>query len=258
MGSRIRSRRTVRWILAATALAAAASCGAPGVGPPEPAWTRLPPSVDPPTDRPLRAAFLAVDGVYNSELMAPYDVLQHTVFHVQPGIETFVISPDGQPVRTFEGITIVPHHGFDDAPAFDILVVPSAEHSMDTDLDDARLNEWVREVGGRATFVISACDGAFVLAAAGLLDGRQATTFPSDQDAFAARFPTVTVRREPSFVHDGSAITSHGGARSYDPAMYLVDHLYGEDVARGVGRGLLIPWPPAPGTMPALVVPPRP
>ena len=240
--------------LAALALALAA-CGAPAPDLPDHGWVRIPRSVDLPSDRPLRAAFLVVDGVYNSELMAPYDVLQHTVFHVEPGIEPFVVSPDGQPVRTFEGITIVPHHGFDDAPAFDILVVPSAEHSMGTDLEDARLIGWVREFGGRASFVVSACDGAFVLAAAGLLDGREATTFPSDQDAFAARFAEITLRREPSFVHDGPAITSHGGARSYDPAMYLVDHLYGEEVAAGVGRGLLIPWPPAPGTMPARVVP---
>jgi transcriptional regulator GlxA family with amidase domain len=245
-------------LLGALTLLVVVSCGTPAPGRQEPDWTRLPRPTDLPRDRPLRAAFLAVDGVYDSELMAPYDVLQHTVFHTHPGIETFVVSPDGRPVRTFEGITIVPGYGFDDAPAIDILIVPSAEHSMDTDLDDARLIDWVRDVGGRARFVISACDGAFVLAAAGLLDGREATTFPSDQEAFAARFPSVLVRREPSFVHDGAAITSHGGARSYDPAMYLVDHLYGEDVARGVGRGLLIPWPPAPGTMPARVVPPRP
>ena len=129
---------------------------------------------------------------------------------------------------------------------------------MDSDLEDERLIGWVREVGARARFVVSACDGAFVLAEAGLLDGRRATTFPSDQDAFAARYPAVGLEREPSVVHDGPAITSQGGARSYDPAMYLVDHLYGEEVARRVGRGLLIPWPPTPEALPAVVVPPSP
>ena len=49
-------------------------------------------------------------------------------------------------------------------------------------------------------------------------------------------------------------LTSEGGAKSYDVAMYLVDHLYGEEVARGVGRGLIIDWPPAAGEMPARVV----
>ncbi len=57
-----------------------------------------------------------------------------------------------------------------------------------------------------------------------------------------------------SFVHHGKALTSAGGAKSFDVAMYLADHLYGEQAAKGIGGGLIIAWPPAAGTMPALVV----
>ena len=203
----------------------------------------------------LRAGFLVVDGVYNSELMAPYDVLHHTVFHTEPdpGVEVFVVSPDGEPVTTFEGIEIVPHHSFESAPPIDILVVPSAEGSMGADLENRAMIDWVRETAAAADWVVSLCDGAFVLAEAGLLDGRSATTFPSDYDAFAERFPAVHLRINVSFVHDGPFLTSQGGAKSYDVAMYLVDRLYGEEVARGIGRGLLIPWPPEPQEMPSLV-----
>lgn len=229
---------------------------APSSTSPAPAWQRVAPPADLPRDRPLVAGFLIVDGVYNSELMAPYDVLQHTVFHTKPGIAVLTVSPDGQPVRTFEGLTLTPHHSFATAPAMDILVVPSAEHSMDADLDNTALIEWVRERGSAARFVLSLCDGAFVLAKAGLLDGLAMTTFPGDQDHFAEMFPRHRLHRGVSFVHDGKAITSWGGARSYDPAMYLVDHLYGEKVAQGVGRGLVISWPPSREAMPALVVSP--
>lgn len=237
-------------VLTALALGAPAPAGAGGGdGPPDPF---------PPPDRPLRAAFLVVDGVYNSELMAPYDVLHHTVFHTEsrgrgPGIEVFTVSPDGRPVTTFEGLRLDPHHSFEDAPAIDILVVPSAEGSMGRDLEDRRMIDWVRRTAGQARYVMSLCDGAFVLAEAGLLDGRSATTFPADYDAFARRYPEVELRINVSFVHDGELLTSQGGARSYDVAMYLVDLLYGEDVARGVGRGLLLPWPPDPDTAPHMV-----
>lgn len=217
-------------------------------------WSRIPAPDDLPNDRPLRAGFLIVNGVYNSELMAPYDILHHTVFHTKPGIEVFTVSPDGQPVTTFEGLRIQPHYGFDDAPEIDILVVPSAEGSMGADLQDEGLIRWVRQTGLQARFVVSLCDGAFVLATAGLLEGRSVTTFPGDQDRFAATFPHLDLRRGVSFVHDGKALTSEGGVKSYDVAMYLVDHLYGERVARGVGRGLIIDWPPAAEDMPALVV----
>ena len=138
-----------------------------------------------PRDRPLRAAFLVVDGVYNSELMAPYDVLQHTAFHARPGIQVFTVSPSGQPVTTFEGIRITPGYSFQNAPPIDILVVPSTRGSMDRDLKDTALINWVRQVGGRARHVVSLCDGAFVLAQAGILDGVPATTFPDDYKRLA-------------------------------------------------------------------------
>ncbi len=216
-------------------------------------WPRVEPT-EIPHDRPLRAGFLIVDGVYNSELMAPYDILQHTIFHVEPGIEVFTVSPDGESVTTFEGLTVGAHYSFQDVPPIDILVVPSTVGSMDADLRNDSLMHWVEETGQQASYVMSLCDGAFVLAGAGLLDELAVTTFPGDQDRFAAQFPHLDLRREISFVHDGKVLTSQGGARSYDVALYLVDHLYGTRVATGVAGGLVIPWPPTAATMPATVI----
>ncbi len=219
-------------------------------------WKRVPPPADLPTDRPLRAGFLILNGVYNTELTAPYDLFHHTPFHTKPrpGMEVFTVSPDGEPVVTFEGLTVAAHYGFADAPEIDILVVPSAEGSMDRDLEDEELIAWVREVGGKARFVVSLCDGAFVLAAAGLLDGHASTTFPGDQDRFAEMFPDLDLRRGVSFVHDDRVLTSEGGAKSFDVAMHLIDHIYGEQVTQGVGRGLIISWPPEPGALRAIIV----
>lgn len=246
-------------LLAATGclpLGASPAAGGPSASAEAPA----PAQSQAPADRMLRAGFLVVDGVYNSELMAPYDVLQHTIFHAGEGrgIEVFTVSPDGKPVTTFEGLTLTPHHSFATAPAIDILVVPSAEGSMGKDLENRAMIDWVRQTSASARYVISLCDGAFVLAQAGLLDGRAATTFPSDYDALAARFPGIDLKINVSFVHDGKFLTSQGGAKSYDVAMYLVDRLYGEEVAAGVGRGLIIPWPPKSHAVPMIVVEPAP
>jgi transcriptional regulator GlxA family with amidase domain len=196
-----------------------------------------------PRPRALAVGFLIVDGVYNTELTAPFDVFQHTAFHAQPGMRVFTVAPSLEPVRTFEGLRIVPDYTYTSAPPIDVLVVPSAEHSMDTDLEDEAMIRWVRTTGARAQYVLSLCDGAFVLAQARLLDRREATTFPADVARFRELFgDRVDVHEGVSFVHDGPAITSVGGAKSFDAALYLCELLYGDSVARRLGRGLVIDW----------------
>ncbi len=220
--------------LAVPLVATACAAGAP-------APDRAPAS-RPAGDGALTAGFLLLDGVYGSELVAPHDVLQHTVFHVQPGMRVLTVGRTREAVTSFEGLRIVPDHDLDSAPPLDVLVVPSAEHNMDSDLDDARLVAWIAERGRAARHVVSLCDGAFLLAQAGLLDGRRCTTFPGDVAAFRKRFPRLDVVEGVSFVADGPAITGAGGARSYDPAMYLVESLWGKGAAEGIGRGLVIDW----------------
>lgn len=192
----------------------------------------------------LRVGFLVVDGVYGTELVAPHDVFTHAALHTNgTRIEVSTVSPDGAPVTTAEGLELVPDHGFATAPPYDLLVVPSAEHSRDSDRQDARLVEWIAATGGRARHVVSFCWGAYLLAEAGPLDGLAATTFPDDVAVLAAAFPEIDVRLNVSFVHDGKALTSQGGARSYEAALYLVERLFGDEVAGKVAHGLLVPWP---------------
>lgn len=150
----------------------------PGTAPAPGAAPGQGPAADLPRDRPLRAAFLVVDGVYGTELAAPFDAFQHTAYHMKPGTQVFTVSPDGQPVPTFEGLRITPNYSFANAPAADILVVPGARGSMDRDLQNRALIDWVRRAAGQARHVIGLGDGAFILAQAGLLDGMPATTFP--------------------------------------------------------------------------------
>ena len=195
------------------------------------------------SDSQLNVGFLVLPSVYNSELMAPYDIFHHTVFHTKPGMHVFTISENQKSIRTFEGLLLGIDYTFADAPEIDILVIPSAEHNMDSDLQNQAVRDWVKKTAEKAKYVVTLCDGAFMLANTGLLDNKMATTFPSDVAAFKKQFPKVQTLENYSFVHDGKYLTSQGGARSYDVALYLVDLIYGEKVAASVGRGLVIPWP---------------
>jgi len=208
---------------------------------------------DLPAERPLVVGIVVVDGVYGTELVAPWDVFHHTVFHAQPGMRVITIAPTLATVTSFEGLRLLPDHGFADAPPVDVLVVPSALHSMDSDLADAALIGYVQRAAAGARVVLSLCDGAFVLAQAGVLDGRECTTFPTDVGAMRTAFPALTIHEGVSFVHDGPVITSAGGAKSYDAALYLCQLLYGESAARGVAAGITIDWDLS--GIPCLIVP---
>lgn len=190
-------------------------------------------------------AFLIMEGVFNTELTAPYDILQHTKFRENiKAMNVFTVANTDQPIKTFEGMRILPDFNYlkDSLPKIDILVVPSAEHHLDTDLEDTAMIDFVKRVDKEAQFITSHCDGAFVLAKAGLLNGIVSTTFPTDIDKMREMFPDLDIRKDVLFVHDGKYITSAGGAKSFDAALYLAEHLYGADIARSLAGGLVIDW----------------
>ena len=90
--------------------------------------------------------------------------------------------------------------------------------------------------------VTSHCDGAFVLAKAGLLDNVESTTFPSDVEAYRKMFPQLSVKENVLFVHDEKYITSAGGAKSFEASLYLCEVLYGKEIAKRLAKGLVIDW----------------
>ena len=139
-------------------------------------------------------AFLIMDGTYNTELTAPFDIFQHTIFRdsIKP-MNVFTVANTDYAITTFEGMRIIPDFNYvnDSLPKIDILVVPSAEHHLDTDLKDDIMLNFIKKVDKEALFVTSHCDGAFVLAKAGLLNGAVSTTFPSDIDAMREMFPDL-------------------------------------------------------------------
>lgn len=190
-------------------------------------------------------AFLIMEGVYNTELTAPYDIFQHTIFRegIKP-MNVFTVANTLEPITSFEGMRILPDFNYleDDMPRIDILVVPSAEHHLDSDLEDEAMINFVKEVDKNALFMTSHCDGAFVLAKAGVLEGKVSTTFPSDIDTMREMFPQLDIRKDVLFVHDGKYITSAGGAKSFEAALYLCEYLYGKEIAESLAGGLVIDW----------------
>ncbi|MER5406093.1 GlxA family transcriptional regulator [Streptomyces sp. NPDC002769] len=146
-------------------------------------------------------------------------------------------SLDGAPVRTSSGLTLVPDGTLAEAPAPHTLLVPGGRG---TRRPDPRLTDWLREHGPRADRLVSVCTGALLLARAGLLDGRRATTHWAYCDTLARDHPAVQVESDPIYVRDGRVSTSAGVTSGIDLALALVEEDLGRGAALTVARHLVV------------------
>ncbi|TDC78909.1 helix-turn-helix domain-containing protein [Streptomyces hainanensis] len=130
-------------------------------------------------------------------------------------------------------------HGLDRLPQADTVIVPGwADIDVDPPADLVEAVRAAHEAGAR---VASLCTGAFVLAAAGLLDGRRATTHWAHTRELAARYPRVTVDPDVLYVDNGSVLTSAGKAAAMDLCLHLVRLDHGSAIANTVARRLVVP-----------------
>jgi transcriptional regulator GlxA family with amidase domain len=154
--------------------------------------------------------------------------------------EVRVYAPGGGPMQTSSGLTLVPHSALGrSTPTLDTLVVAGGSGSRRA-ADDAALIRWVTRTAARARRTASVCTGVFVLAQAGLLDGRRATTHWSAAAELARRHPGIDVDPEPIFVRDGDVWTSAGVTAGMDLALALVEEDLDREAALTIARHLVL------------------
>jgi transcriptional regulator GlxA family with amidase domain len=151
----------------------------------------------------------------------------------EPVYDVHLLSETGGSVRTSIGVSVATEP-FDDTN-FDTLIM-----GRGTQPPTPGLIEFVRRAPGRCRRVAATCLGAFVLAEAGLLDGRRATTHWHRARDLQARFPKVKVEEDRIFIIDGSVWTSAGMTAGIDLALAMVEQDLGADVARAVARQLVV------------------
>ena len=156
------------------------------------------------------------------------------------GYRVTVASIDGAPLTTSSGLEIVPTMSLADAPpAIDTLIVAGGAGSDGASKNQALL-DWIETTAPSARRVASVCTGAFVLAAAGLLDGRRATTHWAAAAELAKRYPAVEVDPESIYLRDGPVWTSAGVTAGMDLALALVERDLDRDAALTIARHLVL------------------
>jgi transcriptional regulator GlxA family with amidase domain len=156
------------------------------------------------------------------------------------GYDVQVVATTAEPLRSSSGLTFVPARTLDEVRGpVDTLIVAGGPGTPAA-ARDQRMLAALRRRAPRTRRVAGVCSGAFVLAAAGLLDGRHATTHWSECDTLARLFPNVTVETDPIYVRDGNIWTSAGVTAGIDLALALVDDDHGRDLALHVARWLVM------------------
>ncbi|MFC4115035.1 GlxA family transcriptional regulator [Nonomuraea zeae] len=183
-----------------------------------------------------RVVVLALDGVYPFELGIP-----QRVFGTADGrYEVLTCTADGRPVRTSADFAITTDHGPEALATADTVIIPPYESAPASARLPAPVAEALALIPSGAR-IVSICTGAFTLAAAGLLDGRPATTHWRLTARFRALFPKVALDADVLFIDDGDILTSAGAASGVDVCLHLIRKDHGSQVANRVARRCVVP-----------------
>jgi transcriptional regulator GlxA family with amidase domain len=185
-----------------------------------------------------RVGMLVFDGVKLLDVAGPSEVFSEA----NAGGARYAVtlcSPDGASVTTSTGVRLAVDARADEAGPVDTLLVPGSD-GFPVRPPSPEILTALSRLAPEARRIASVCTGAFVLAEAGLLDGRRAATHWRYTDTLAQRYPTITVEPDAIFVRDGHVLSSAGVTAGIDLSLALVEADHGAELARTVARSLVV------------------
>ena len=186
-----------------------------------------------------KIGILVFDGVLTSDVTAPLEVFgvasRKTWFS---GYDVITISVENQShITTEEGLGLKADTWIGTHPKVDVLLVPSS-YTMEPLLENEDLISFIKTTGAKAKWMASNCSGAFLLAKAGLLDGKKATTWAGGESDLQSQFSKVDVQFDTNVVVDDNVITSNGSLVSYQAALTLLSKIASPDKAQEVSEAI--------------------
>lgn len=163
---------------------------------------------------------------------------------LRPGVpkpfEVMTIAQEPHPVAARAGLLVLPSHTLKDHPPIDVLIVPGGVVSAQ--LEQPAVIEWIARNAAKASITASVCTGAFLLAKAGLLDGRTVTTHWEDMQDLRDVFPKLSVVENQRWVDSGEIVTSGGISAGIDMSLHLVERLTDHELAARTARQMEYDW----------------
>jgi transcriptional regulator GlxA family with amidase domain len=191
----------------------------------------------------MKVGILVFEEVEELDLAGPWEVFGTTNLVRRGSAEIYGIGSTMKPVRGNKGLRMTPDVAFGDAPDLDLLIIPGGEGTRAA-MKDPVVLDFVRTRHSTTERIASVCTGAFVLAEAGLLDRREATTHWLFLDQLR-KYRAVSVRDDRRFVDAGDVLTSGGVACGIDMALHIVRTVFGGEMAAAFARGMCYVEPAA-------------
>ncbi|MED1783487.1 DJ-1/PfpI family protein [Brevibacillus fortis] len=154
----------------------------------------------------------------------------HTPFLVK------TVSEKGNMIQTLNGLKVQPDYSFDNMPVFDILIIPGGVGAREREVHNEQVINWIREQMQQVELMASVCTGAFLLAKAGLLTGKKATTHWVSLERLEKEFPEVIVQKGVKFIDEGNIVTSAGISAGINMSFHIIKRLVGAEVAEQTAK----------------------
>ena len=197
---------------------------------------------------------LLLDQMFSSTAIGPMEVFRHagslwnilTGTHLDPSFHVTTASADGRPVKCDGDILIQPNIALKDVGRTDLIFVPTTGLSVDDVVErNASIVPWLKRRSTRGVAIASVCSGVGLVAAAGLLDGKRATTHWGLAERFREKYPLVKWMPELMVTEDRGFYCGGGVNASLDLSIYLVERFCGHEIAMQTAKALLIETPRA-------------
>jgi len=185
-------------------------------------------------------AVLIFPGVELLDFAGPFEVFSAARVAADSSerlLEVFTVAETRDAIRCNNPVTVLPDYTLAAAPAADILVVPGGMGTRSA-VDRPELISWIAARAAQVELMTSVCTGSFLLAKAGLLQGKAATTHWASIARMRNDFPDVTVHEKSRWIDAGDVVSSAGVSAGIDMALYVLQRLYSADVATATARGI--------------------
>jgi len=191
---------------------------------------------------PRNLAILIFDDVQIIDYTGPYETFGHAYSDDGPAFNIYTVAEKAGSITTAMGMTVTPKYSFENAPRPDVLVIPGG--GVKDQVANANVIKWIQDRSKDAEVVMSVCNGAFILAKAGLLDGLEATTTASLIPALREVAPKTRVVDDRRFVDNGKFITTAGLSSGIDGSLHVIERFLGRGAAQMAALGMEYNWDP--------------